>query len=53
MGLLSKGLKVGAAKKVFDEARKPQNQRKIKSFVSSVTGGKKRGGADGAAPGRR
>jgi len=53
MGLLSKGLKAGAAKKVFDEASKPQNQRKIKSFVSSLTGGKKRGRADETAPGRR
>jgi hypothetical protein len=38
MGLLSKLSKAGVAKKVVDEARKPDNQRKIKSAISSVTG---------------
>jgi hypothetical protein len=27
---------VGIAKKVYDEARKPENQRRIKSAVASV-----------------
>jgi hypothetical protein len=52
MGLLSKLTKGGAAKKVVDEARKPENQRKIKSAISSFrnkgsgtggTGGTRRG----------
>jgi hypothetical protein len=34
MGLLSKLTKAGVAKKVVDEARKPENQAKIKKAVS-------------------
>jgi hypothetical protein len=37
MGLLSKLTKAGVAKQVVDEARKPENQRKIKSAISSFT----------------
>ncbi len=37
MGLLRTVVKAGVAKKVFDEARKPENQRKIKDLVRSVT----------------
>jgi hypothetical protein len=30
MGMMSKIVKLGIAKKVYDEARKPENQRKAK-----------------------
>ena len=30
MGLISKVVKLGIAKKIYDEARKPENQRKAK-----------------------
>jgi hypothetical protein len=43
MGMLSGLIKAGVAKKVFDEARKPQNQAKLKSLVASMRKGK--GGA--------
>jgi hypothetical protein len=49
MGLLSGLTKAGTAKKVIDEGRKPENQRRIKSAISSLRG-KKNGGA--AAPRR-
>lgn len=32
MGLLNKLVKAGVAKKLFDEARKPENQRKAKEL---------------------
>ncbi len=32
---MSKLVKVGIAKKVYDEARKPENQRRIKDAVAS------------------
>ncbi len=35
MGLMSKIVKIGIAKKVYDEARKPENQRRIKEAVAS------------------
>ncbi|MDP9433361.1 MAG: hypothetical protein M3P91_11805 [Actinomycetota bacterium] len=34
MGLFSAAVKAGIAKKVFDEARKPQNQAKIKQLIA-------------------
>ena len=34
---MSKFAKAGVAKKVVDEARKPQNQRKIKDAISNFT----------------
>jgi hypothetical protein len=37
MGLLSKLTKAGVAKQVVDEARKPENQRKIKDAIAKVT----------------
>lgn len=37
MSVMSKVLKLGIAKKVLDEARKPENQEKIKQMVSSAT----------------
>ncbi len=48
-----KGLiKVGIAKKVYDEARKPHNQRKAKELFAKVTN-KNRGGSGGGRSGRR
>ncbi|MGY1712804.1 hypothetical protein ACI8AC_25165 [Geodermatophilus sp. SYSU D00758] len=44
MGLLGKLGKAGIAKKAMDEARKPQNQAKIKQLVSNL-GSKGKGGA--------
>ncbi|MDQ3617023.1 MAG: hypothetical protein M3393_10485 [Actinomycetota bacterium] len=35
MGILSKIVKVGIAKKVYDEVRKPENQQKLKQAVAS------------------
>ena len=36
MGLFSKVAKVGLAKKAYDEARKPENQAKIKRAVETA-----------------
>ena len=36
MGLLGGMMKAGIAKKVYDEARKPHNQAKIKSAISNL-----------------
>ena len=41
MGLISTVFKAGVAKKIFDEARKPENQAKIKGVISSVTSKRK------------
>lgn len=38
MGMFSKLAKTGVAKKAVDKAREPQNQRKIKSALSGLTG---------------
>lgn len=35
MGLVSKVVKLGIVKKIYDEARKPENQRKMKDAVAS------------------
>ena len=35
MGLMSKIVKLGIAKKVYDEARKPENQRRAKQAYAS------------------
>ena len=40
MGLFSKLTKSGATKKAIDEARKPQNQRKLKDLAAKKTRGK-------------
>jgi hypothetical protein len=37
MGLMSNLAKLGVAKKVYDELKKPENQAKIKSAVSSAS----------------
>ena len=50
MGLMGGLLKGAVAKKVFDEARKPHNQAKIKSAISSITGKGKGTGRGTGAP---
>ena len=45
MGFLSKLTKAGVAKKAIDEARKPQNQQKLKDLAAKRSRGK-----GGAAP---
>jgi hypothetical protein len=35
MGIMSKIVKLGVAKKIYDEARKPENQRRVKEAVSN------------------
>ena len=45
MGLLSGLTKAGIAKKAIDEGRKPENQRKIKSAISSFRNRKNGGTA--------
>lgn len=47
MGLLSMFAKAGIAKKVFDEARKPQNQQKVKDMVAKARGQGGQGGRGG------
>ena len=42
MGLISGPVKAGIAKKLFDEARKPQNQAKTKQLLAQLQSGKKR-----------
>ena len=44
MGLFSGMAKAGLAKKVIDEGRKPENQRKIKGLFASMSGKRKRPG---------
>lgn len=41
MSLFSSLLKAGIAKKVFDEARKPQNQAKAKELLRKATAKKR------------
>ena len=36
MGIFSKLAKAGIAKKVFDEARKPQNQAKMRDMMAKA-----------------
>jgi hypothetical protein len=43
MSIFGKAMKAGVAKKVFNEAKKPQNQAKIKQLVGNLTGGKNKG----------
>lgn len=37
MGLIANIAKLGVAKKIYDELKKPDNQAKIKSALSSAT----------------
>jgi hypothetical protein len=52
MKLLRSAIVAGIAKKVIDEARKPQNQAKIKAYVQQAMDKKKgaRGGTTGRPP---
>ena len=43
MGILKKVAVLGVAKKVYDEARKPHNQAKIKQAVQQVKNRRERG----------
>ncbi len=43
MGLFSGLAKAGLAKRAVDEARKPENQRKLKNVVAKVRNRKGRG----------
>jgi hypothetical protein len=36
MGIISKVVKIGIVKKVYDEARKPENQARMKDAVAKV-----------------
>jgi len=47
MGLFKKAMVVGVAKKVYDEARKPHNQQKIREAYTSFQA--KRGGKQAPA----
>jgi hypothetical protein len=38
MGFVGGLMKAGLAKKAYDEARKPHNQRRIKDAISSIRG---------------
>lgn len=40
MGLVGGMLKAGIAKKAYDMARKPENQRKVKALVARARGKK-------------
>lgn len=40
MGLISGMVKAGIAKKAYDMARKPENQRKVKDLVARARGKK-------------
>ena len=51
MGLFSGLAKAGIAKKAIDEGRKPENQRRIKSAISSLRS-KKSGGSPPPRRGR-
>lgn len=49
MGLFKKAGAVGLAKLVFDEARKPENQARIKRAVEEVRARRAQGGPGGPA----
>jgi len=52
MGIMSKLTKAGVAKKALDEARKPQNQQKLKGLAAKVRNRGKGGttGTTGTTP---
>ena len=50
MGFLGGMAKAGIAKKVYDEARKPHNQAKIRSALSRASGKRGGGTSGGAGP---
>ncbi|WP_347057348.1 hypothetical protein ABC795_11635 [Blastococcus sp. HT6-30] len=49
MGMMRKLIASGVAAKVFQEAKKPENQAKIKKFISDF---QNKGGGGGAGKGR-
>ena len=51
MRMMRNAIMATIAKKVFDEARKPHNQQKIKDLVAQLAN--KRGGQGGRPPGGR
>jgi hypothetical protein len=42
MGIMSKVVKLGIAKKVYDEVRKPENQRKAKEAYANFQSNRKK-----------
>jgi hypothetical protein len=42
MGIMSKVVKLGIAKKVYDEVRKPENQRKAKEAYANFQANRKK-----------
>ena len=50
MGIMSGLMKAGIAKKVYNEARKPHNQRKAKELFNKVSN---KGGSAGGNRGQR
>jgi hypothetical protein len=42
MGLISKVVKLGIAKKVYDEVRKPQNQQKAREAYAKFQAGRQK-----------
>ncbi len=49
MGLIRKVIAAGVVKKIYDEARKPENQRRIKDAIASVQA-KRKGTSGGPRP---
>ena len=45
MGILKKVAALGVAKKIYDEARKPENQAKMKQAVQKAKSRRNQGGA--------
>ena len=41
MGIMSKVVKLGIAKKIYDEARKPENQRKAREAYAKFQASRK------------
>jgi hypothetical protein len=52
-GMIKKLIASGVAAKVIQEARKPQNQAKIKDFVAQMQAKRKGSGPNRAKPGAR
>ena len=44
MGLLRTAIKAGIAKKLYDEARKPHNQKMLKDLVGQLTNSRSQSG---------
>jgi hypothetical protein len=53
MGLFKKAGAVGLAKMVYDQARKPENQARIKRAVDEVKSRRTPGGREHRPPGKR